>query len=825
MRNALCYILVAASVCAQAGDKRGEKQPDPPEDWDIPASPVLSPAEALKSFKVVPGYRVELVAAEPLVEDPIAMAFDGDGRLWVVEMRSFMPNVDGVGEDERSSVIAVLEDTDGDGRMDKRTEFADGLQLPRAITIHKDGALFIEPPYLRWFRDTDGDLEWDDDAVVSYGFGGLRNVEHAPNGLTHGIDNWIYLANHGGRFRQKGSDWRQEPTGGGGQWGLSQDDWGRLFFNHNGSQLRGNAYPPTYAVRNPNLGRAWGIDLTVARDQTMWPARITPGVNRGYRKGVLRKDGTLSRSTATCGPTVFRGDAYGDDVYGDAFVCEPAGNLVKRNVLREEHRDGTVTATPAYRGVEFLASTDERFRPVNLYTGPDGCLWIVDMYRGILQHRVYVTTYLRKQILARGLDKPLGRGRIWRVVPEGFSRPEPPRLNGAPSESLVPLLDHPNGWWRDTAQRLLVERRARDVVPALRRLARDRSTGSGRLHALWTLEGIDALDPTSVLAAIDDPDPKVREHGLRLSEALPEDPTIRQRVLDLGNPPGRALRRQLLHTLGAIRGDDAEAAMERVLRQNCETRSERDAAVSGLWRRELEFLERLLTERAWGARASGRPALLKSLAACVTREENGLRIRRMIDRAVATSTLAWQRRAIIDGIASTRPKKTRPLRLDAAPSATLPARIASFTTWPGKADWERLRLRPLTASEKALFEKGRQFYGLVCRGCHQANGSGMDALAPPLRDSEWVTGPPSRLVRILVNGVAGPIEVAGKTYDLQMPGLPSFSDEEVAGVLTFIRRSFGHEADPVPVDVVTRERRELGDRTSAWSPAELLRLK
>ena len=545
--------------------------------------------------------------------------------------------------------------------------------------------------------------------------------------------------------------------------------------------------------------------------------------------------------TAACGPTIFRGDAYGADFADSAFVCEPAGNLVKRVVLEEDLDKGTVRARDAYDDREFLTSTDERFRPVNALTGPDGCLWIVDMYRGILQHRIFVTTYLRKQILKRALDRPLGLGRIWRVVPQGFKQPKPPRLTEAPAKDLVAALAHPNGWWRTTAQRLLVEREDRSVVPLVREVAR--RDGRGRLHALWVLEALDALDTTSLLSALGDKDNRIREHGLRLSEAAlsqGKHPAVRTRILSMENPSGGAVRRQLLHTLGQLGGNEMEAAMERVLRNNCETVSEQHAAVSGLYGRELPFLGRLLGEPAWRQPRRGRDALLRLLASCVTREERGERVRSLLAMAAA-SDVPWHRASILRGVADTRPrppKKPRPLRLDEEPTelreleaskhrATrdLATRIATFTTWPGKADWARLRLRPLNPQEKALFDRGRQFYAMVCRGCHQANGRGMDGLAPPLRASEWVTGPPSRLVRILVNGVGGPIEVAGKTYDLQMPGLPSFSDTEMAAVLTYIRRSFGHEADPIQPRTVTRQRTAIGNRTRAWTASELLEVK
>ncbi|MAG57356.1 MAG: dehydrogenase [Planctomycetes bacterium] len=846
MRLLLALVLsatLASPATAQRGDKRGEAQPDPPSEWKIPPAPVLSPKDAQAAFRIADGFRIELVAAEPLVEDPVCFTFDADGRLWVAEMRTFMPNVDGENEAEQENNLAILEDKDGDGVMDTRHDFADGLLLPRALTVHQGGALFIEPPYLRWFKDIDGDDEWDKDAIVSYGFGGIRSVEHAPNGLVPNVDNWVYLANHPGRFRFRRGKWEQQPTGGGGQWGIAQDDWGRLFFNSNSQQLRGTVVPSHYTVRNPNLGRGHGADVRVATDERTWPARITPGVNRGYRKGTLRKDGRLARFTAACGPTIYRGGVFGEAFQGNAFVCEPSGNLIKRDVVFDDPKTGAPRARPAYIGREFLTSTDERFRPVNLMTGPDGCLYVCDLYRGILQHRIYVTSYLRKQILKRALDKPLGLGRIWRIVPESYVRPKPPRLSKATPQELVHALRHQNGWWRDTAQRLLVERQDRSVVPELRATAVGDAGVLTRLHALWTLEGLHALDETCVLAAIDDPESRLRAHGLRLAESLlaaNQAPTVRRRVLTLASPSGPGLRRQLLFTLGELATPAADAAMERTLRTRCESRFDRDAAVSGLWRRELEFARRIVVNPAWSDRASGRPELLRALATCVTREEQPERVRALIALAAAAPE-AWQRHALLGGVASTRPKppkKVRPLRIDAAPAglpalkrhrdtktSSLAQRIAAFTTWPGKHDWERLRLRPLSSDEKALFDVGRQYYTLICQGCHQQSGRGLGGLAPPLAGSEWVSGPISRLVRILHHGVAGPIDVAGKKWDLQMPGLSSLTDEHIAGLLTYIRRSFGHESDPVPTQSVTDIRKQLGDRKDAWSAEELLAIE
>ena len=251
---------------------------------------------------------------------------------------------------------------------------------------------------------------------------------------------------------------------------------------------RGDRSRRSFSGRAPNRGL---LNVQVARDQRVRPIRKTPGVNRGYQKGTLGPDGRLARFTAACSPLVYRGDALPSAFRGDAFVCEPAGNLVKRNVLVETASGPRALESDA---PEFLASTDERFRPVHLMDGPDGALYVVDFYRGVIQHRVFVTTYLRRRIVERGLESPTGLGRIWRIVPEGFERPRPRRLRPHASSALVDLLQSPNGWCRDTAQRLLVERQDRTVEPALRRLASSASDHRTRLHALWTLEGLGRYD-------------------------------------------------------------------------------------------------------------------------------------------------------------------------------------------------------------------------------------------------------------------------------------------------------------------------------------------
>jgi glucose/arabinose dehydrogenase len=481
----LAVLCLAAAACAQVGDKVGEPQvPIVPANL-IPPSPPLTAEEALRSFKVAPGYRIELVAEAPLVRHPTVLQFAPDGRLWVVEMTGYMENFDGTTEDQAKGRVVVLEDTDGDARMDKRTVFLDNIILPRALILHRDGALIGAPPHLWFCRDTNGDGKADEKIEVATDFGvrvdparpQLANPERAPNALLWGHDGWLYVGAYTARFKFDDGKWVRGTSNFRGQWGLAQDDFGRLYSNNNSDLLRVDVVNSGYLLRNPALGRTTGLNTKAAAEQLVWPNRVNPGINRGYRTEMLR-DFKLKECTAACGPWIYRSDLFPADAYGNAFICEPAGNLVKRLVLNPDK--GLVKGTPFYDQQEFVASTDERFRPVNALTGPEGALYLVDMHHGVIQHRISLTTYLRKQGEDRGLIAPLHLGRLWRVVPEGHKTTAQKGLAGLKPAELITELGSGNEWRRETAQRLLVESGDKSLAAALTAFGLKATTPMGR---------------------------------------------------------------------------------------------------------------------------------------------------------------------------------------------------------------------------------------------------------------------------------------------------------------------------------------------------------
>ncbi len=613
-------------------------------------SPVLSPEDEMKTFFLAPGYHVELVASEPMIEEPILIDWDPDGRLWVIEERGYMQDLPATNQREPIGRISVLEDTNNDGKMDKKTVFMDGLVLPRALKVLDHGVLIGEPPHLWLARDTNGDLKADTKELVVDTYGQeLGNIEHNANSLTWALDNWMYTSEHNGYLRLKDGKFEYQQTLSRGQWGATQDDAGRIYRNTNEAALFVDLLPARYFMRNPNLVRTRGSYESLQNDEvnTVWPVRPTPGVNRGYQDGILRPDGRLAHFTSVCSPTVYRGDRLPKELYGNVFVAEPAANLVSRIIVSD---DGTtLRSKKAYSDAEFLASTDERFRPAYLSSAPDGTIYVVDTYHGIIQDKGFITEYLRDQILSRKLDRPSGHGRIYRIVHDTTRRDRKPALSKATPAQLVETLSHPNGWWRDTAQRLLVERGDRSIAKSLTDKAEHAPDWRTRLHALWTLDGLDAIEPETVTRALEDSSRDVRVSALQLSErwlAQPNHP-IQAAVLKRTADTDWAVRRQLAATLGVFPANSSgEAALITMLERYGDDPLTVDAALSGLSGREGAVLRRVLESQG---ETPQRSAIITTLAATIVKSGQDTPVQDVLQAVADAARPAWQRQALIAG--------------------------------------------------------------------------------------------------------------------------------------------------------------------------------
>jgi mono/diheme cytochrome c family protein/glucose/arabinose dehydrogenase len=825
----VAVIALAASLrppaSAQMGDQRdSEIQKPPPPEWNLPA-PVLTAEQALKTFRLQPGFRIELVASEPLVEEPVAMDIDPDGRLWVVEMRSYMPDVNGTGEIDPVNRIVILEDTNTDGKMDKRTVYMDGLHLPRLVKVLSHGVLVAEPPYLWYTRDTNGDFVMDEKTAIAEDFS-LRetNPEGGGNAPVWTFDNWIVFSSYGRRFRYQDGKWISQPVVSRGQWGQSMDDYGRLFTNSNSDYFRGDLIPSHYPARNPHLSTSnrtpTGVNHRVDENQELWPIRVTPGVNRGYLEGQLRDNGRLRTFTATCGPLIYRGDNFPAGFWGNYFAVEPAAHVIRRSIITE--KDGVLSGKNAYEQAEFLGSTDERFRPVNLYTAPDGTMYVVDLYRGILQHRQFMTTYLRRQVEGRHLDEGIHLGRIYRIVHEGKAPGPAPTLWKAAPADLVAHLSHANGWWRDTSRRLLVERGDRAVAPALRALALSASASVPvRLQALWTLEGLGALDEELVSAMMSDPAVPVRVHGVRASESLMRSgqTAVAAKVAARAGDPSREVRLQVALSLGAAPEAGGLATLADLARRDADTPYMIPAIVSSLAGSEVAFLERLIASPDWRAAQPGFDDLVEVLAATILNGGDQTHLNRLFALVNDAQEPKWRRLALLNGMqsASERRVAAAPAALETAAKhadadiAREAKALVARLDWPGKNPEGP---RALTAAEQKQFERGRAVYAATCAACHQADGRGQDGLALPLINSKWVLGPERVLARIVLKGKVG-------TFAAPMPPLEMMSDADLSAALTYIRRSWGHQAEPVAQNVVGTMRRAVIIRQKPYTEQEL----
>jgi mono/diheme cytochrome c family protein/HEAT repeat protein len=538
-------------------------------------------------------------------------------------------------------------------------------------------------------------------------------------------------------------------------------------------------------------------------------------------------DGTLESVTATCGPAVYRGDLFPPEYRGNVFIPEPAGNLVKRVTLSE--KDGVITAANAYEGKEFMTSTDERFRPVNAYTGPDGALYIVDIARGIIQHKAFLTYYLVKNIEERKLSEPVNLGRIYRIVPDNTHA----KIVQLPKETarIPAMLTHPNGWVRDTAQRVLVERGEASVVPEIKNLAAVGATPQTRVQALWTLEGLNALNPEVIGIALHDKDEKVRAAGVRLADPATTLDLLVKHVKD----PSAEVRMHLAFKLSGRDEPAATQALLTLLEGNGPIFGE--AAASGLSGHEVEYLETLLKLPATEDAKLDKSNVFAILAGCVMKERNAEHVAHLLDLIAQTG--GSRQLALLNGMAGKAPSKKskyipRPLKLASAPKglSTLQAsknskikdvlsRLDPQIVWSGKPGWVEPIVPPLTPAQQALYDQGKTVYSTICVACHQPTGTGMAGLAPPLVDSEWVQGQPDKIIRIVTQGLSGPVEVKGSKWELEMPGLPIFTDEQIAGILTYIRREWENTGSAVDPAFVTSVRAAIKDHTKPWTSTEL----
>ncbi len=814
---------------------------DPGPLPESPDSPARTAEEELKTFQIEPGFEVQLVASEPLVESPVIIQFDEDGRLWVVEMRGYMNDIEGSEENQPVGSVAILEDTNGDGQMDKRTVYLDSLIMPRALGLFKNGALVAENNKLWITQDLDGDWKADSKILLDSTYAANGIPEHSDNGFVRNVDNWYYSAKSRLRYRYEAGDWIRDTTEFRGQWGISQDDQGRLMYNYNWSQLHGDLVPADYLSRNKNHKPSTGIDHGLTIDRKVFPIRTNPAVNRGYIPGTLDSAGRLFEFTSACSPTVYRSQLFPKEYHGNVFVLENAGNLVKRNVVTE--KGAFLEALDPNPGREFLASTDERFRPVHATVGPDGGFYLADMYQGIVQHGSYMTPYLKEQTLKRGLDSPGHMGRIWRVVPKGFDPKKAPKLSQASTEELVKFLSHEEGWYRDMAQRLLVEKVDPASVSLLEDLAKSGDSEFGRFHALWTLEGMGKVNPELLLQVLEKDSDLIKTSALRqLEKPASQNPELQSQMepisLALVEKASVKVALQLALSAGIFSFETKSNILSQIFENYGNLALIRDAALSSLENEEYLFMQKLLAQETWKKENPDREVFLEMLTSAVITGKNPDQISGLL--ALSDSgEMDWHAPVILSAMAIQAGDIEKPglvalkseppifKRIDLPVEPNRLAMLKRLFSWPGYQPSEKVVLAG-NLDEKAMkqFADGRQKYLVSCAGCHGNNGKGAARMGPPLAGSEWVVGDEVRLSLIMLHGLEGPIEVAGKKYDAPeiLPVMPSHStmdDAVIASILTYIRNEWGNQAPPVTGRTVSSTRHLNQGRVYPWSAAEL----
>jgi putative membrane-bound dehydrogenase-like protein len=563
MRVAFLSALLGLLICFELRAEPASPEPGSP----VPAS------HALSTLFARPGFQVELVAAEPLVMDPVAFAWGPDGRLWVAEMADYPLGLDGQGK--FGGRIRYLEDTDGDGRYDRSTVFLEGIGFPSGVMPWHRGVLVTAAPDIFYAEDADGDGKAEIRRTLYTGFV-EGNQQHRVNGLRWGLDNWVHCANgdSGGsvisektdkKLSINGRDLRIRPDEGlietqtgVTQFGRDTDDWGNWFGSKNGHPVTQYVLAEEYLRRNPHLA---ALRTVTEVPSIPGAAPIYPRSRTVARFNDLNK---ANRFTSACGMCIYRDELLGPEFVGNSFVCEPVHNLVHREVLRPSGVTFTSRRADDEQHSEFLASTDNWSRPVMVRTGPDGALWVADMYRQTIEHPQWIPKDWQKRLdLRAGHDK----GRIYRVFPTG-KRPRPiGRLDHLSTAELVAMLEHPSGTWRDVVQQQLVHQHDPAAIVPLKKLVAEGKRPQARLHALCTLDGLQALDEPTLLAALADRDSGVRRHAIRLSEPLLNtSQSIAKMLPRLAGDADAFVRLQLVYSLGTWQDADAGKLLAQLAR-------------------------------------------------------------------------------------------------------------------------------------------------------------------------------------------------------------------------------------------------------------------
>jgi putative membrane-bound dehydrogenase-like protein len=590
---------------------------------ELPKPPgPLSPREEQATFKVPEGFKIQLVASEPDIIDPVAMCFDEKGRLFVCEMRGYPNGGVGTGTETRGR-IKCLTDTDGDGFFETSHVFAEGLRFPMGLQPYRGGLFVAVAPDLLYLQDTKGVGKADRTRVAYTGFD-LANIQQMVNGLQWGLDNKVYgiagnnggavtcpdkpamppliLRNRGFRFdpARRGS---LEPTSSGGQYGLTADDYQHWFTATNSQHLRQIVLPDHYLRRNPRLSvptvtidiPEHGAAARVFRISPFEPWRIERTTRRAGGADAARFSSTElvpgGYITSACSPLIYTASLFPAEYRGNNFVCDPANNLVHRELILDS--GAIFTARRAYADREFLASTDTWFRPVHLSIGPDGAIYVLDFYREVIETPLSLPEDIKKQL---NLESR-GRGRIWRIAPAGFVPSKMPDFSKLTSAELAKQLISDNPWRRNTAQRLLVEKQDKTAITAIREFLGESKSRPGRVNLLYTLQGLGGFEAADLVPAFSDPEPGVREIALRLAEPfLAADPRVGSLAIGLIGDPSPRVRFQLALSAAYLPQREALATLGQLLIQDSTDSWIVTAALSSAATLEPSLIERLRVE-------------------------------------------------------------------------------------------------------------------------------------------------------------------------------------------------------------------------------------